>query len=336
MSGNAVTALQAAVREVRATRRNVVVLASSGSEETHLTGMLCDLGDLILVGVPVLPTAMGLVLAGQYPIVDATDVQLASIIPDLEVISSLRYRTGGVTTMPLLVLASVGGRATTHYMRTAWGALCRIPGLKVAVPTTAQDVEDMVRAAVRERGPVALLLDADLMGPPWGARNSSGQARYDVGVPLPLMRARIVLPGEDVTVVTMGWSVDLARQAIRRMRTKASVELIDLRVLAPWDRDTVLSSVEKSGRVVVVDEDGHGCGLAAEVLASVAEVYPPILIAPPQRVTRTDVPIGSAAHLVPPTLPSMKAIGSAITRVLAFAPRRDDGHHERDDPRATR
>lgn len=313
-----------AVRDVQARDPRLVVLEAANATETGLQGVLHGLADDSAAATSPLPLAVGLALAGRRPLIDATGTNLSSLLADLETIASLRYRTGGMATMPMVILVRVGGRGSPHYERCQWGALCRIPGLKVALPVTTHDLEEMLRGAQRERGPVVLLLDADLLGPPWGEHRQHSEPRpmsREPSVAQPLVRARVVLTGDEVTLVTLGLSVDLARQAIRRMRARAGVELIDLRVLAPWDRDTVLTSVEKTGRLVVVDEDGHGFGLAAEIMASVTEVYPPILQAPPQRVTRADVPIATAEHLIAPTLPTAKAISTAITRVMTIAPR---------------
>ncbi len=284
-----------------------------------------------------LPFALGIALSGRRLIVDATAVSLGALVHDLEMLASMRYRTGGTTRVPMVVLARIGGTDSAHYERCQWGALCRIPGLRVAVPATVGDLDAMFGAAERERGPVVLLLHADLLGPPWGLpahavttslRPSAAPFRDSVtrgpgtrDLPQhdlnPLVRARIVLPGEDVTVVACGADLHLAVQAIRRMRGRAHVELIDLRVVAPWDRDTVLASVEKTGRLVVIDEDGHGFGLAAEIQATVSEMHPAILRAPAQRVTRADVPTAPVAHLLGPTLPTTRAISTAITKTLA-------------------
>ncbi len=309
------------VRDLQARDPNLMVLEVPDTTTTGLPGVLRSLADDTAADSPPLPRALGLVLAGRRVLIDATGTQLGPLVTDVETLASLRYRTGGVATAPILILARIGGPTSGCFERAQWGALCRIAGLKVAVPVTTLDLDDMVRSAMRERGPVMLLLDSDLLGPPWGALHPQPAAAREQTATQALVRARVVLPGDEVTLVTAGSGVDLSRQALRRMRARAGVELIDLRVLAPWDRDTVLTSVEKTGRLVVVDEDGHGFGLAAEIMASVAEVYPPILQAPPQRVTRAEVPIATVEHLITPTLPTAKAIGAAINRVMAIAPR---------------
>ncbi|MBU6278283.1 MAG: hypothetical protein KGN78_03470 [Actinomycetales bacterium] len=313
--------LLSTVRDMQARDPRLVTMAVTDTTELSLPGVLNGLAPDIAATTPALPVAVGMALAGRRPLVDATSVPMSSLLVDLETIASLRYRTGGMATIPMVILVRIGGRTTSHYERCQWGALCRIPGLKVALPVTTQDLEEMLRSSLRERGPVVLLLDADLLGPPWGEGSEPQAASRESVAPSPLARARVVMAGDEVTLVTLGAGVAVARQAIRRMRARAGVELIDLRVLAPWDRDAVLSSVEKTGRLVVVDEDGHGFGLAAEIMASVTEVYPPILQAPTQRVTRADVPTAPCAHLITPTLPMAKAISAAISRVMSIAPR---------------
>jgi pyruvate dehydrogenase E1 component beta subunit len=309
------------VRDLQDRDARLMVLQARDTTQIGLPGVLDAVADDVAAATPALPRALGLALTGRRPVVDATGTQLSLLIADLETIASLRFRTGGIATMPMVILARIGGRGSAHYERCQWGALCRIAGLKVAVPVTTQDLDEMLRSALRERGPVVLLLDGDLLGPPWGQRTESPGSSQEQSAPQPLVRARVVLPGDEVTLVTFGAGVELARQGIRRMRARAGVELIDLRVLAPWDRDTVLASVEKTGRLVVVDEDGHGFGLASEIMAAVAELHPPILQAPPQRVTRAEVPTAPTEHLITPTLPTPRAISAAITRVMTAAPR---------------
>jgi pyruvate/2-oxoglutarate/acetoin dehydrogenase E1 component len=309
------------VRDMQDRDARLLVIQSRNATEIGPPGVLQTLADDVASVTPALPRAIGLALAGRRPLVDATGTPLSLLLADLEAIASLRFRTGGIATIPMVILARIGGRGSAHYERCQWGALCRIAGLKVAVPATSADLDEMLRSSLRERGPVVLLLDGDLLGPPWGQRTEWQSGSRGQSAPQPLVRARVVLPGDEVTLVTLGAGVELAHQGIRRMRARAGVELIDLRVLAPWDRDTVLASVEKTGRLVVVDEDGHGFGLASEIMASVAELHPPILQAPPQRVTRADVPTAPTQHLITPTLPTPRAISAAITRVMSAAPR---------------
>ena len=309
------------VRDMQDRDGRLLVLQSRHATQHGLPGVLQAVTEDLGSVTPALPRALGVALAGRRPLVDATGTALSSLLADLETIASLRFRTGGIATIPMVILARIGGRGSAHYERCQWGALCRIAGLKVAVPATTADLDEMLRSSLRERGPVVLLLDGDLLGPPWGQSTESPSASRGQLAPQPLVRARVVLPGDEVTLVTLGAGVALAYQGIRRMRARAGVELIDLRVLAPWDRDTVLASVEKTGRLVVVDEDGHGFGLASEIMASVAELHPPILHAPPQRVTRAEVPTAPTEHLITPTLPTPRAISAAITRVMTLAPR---------------
>lgn len=141
-------------------------------------------------------------------------------------------------------------------------------------------------------------------------------------VTVPIGKARVVREGNDVSVVTVSLSVHHALDVAEKLESEGiGVEVVDLRSLVPLDREAILASVGKTGRLVVVDEDYHSFGMSGEVIATMAETDPGLLRSAPQRVAVPDVPIPYAHHLEYAVLPRQDRIEKAIRGVLGASPR---------------
>jgi pyruvate/2-oxoglutarate/acetoin dehydrogenase E1 component len=156
-----------------------------------------------------------------------------------------------------------------------------------------------------------------VMGLPWMAKNPRATADVPDGDYLvPIGKAQVVREGSDVTVVTLSLSVHHALDVADKLSADIDIEVIDLRSLVPLDRDTVLTSVAKTGRLVIVDEDYQSYGLSGEIAATVTDVDPGMLRAPVARVANPDIPLPYARPLEYAVLPRQDRIEAAIHRLM--------------------
>ncbi|HUO45829.1 MAG TPA: pyruvate dehydrogenase (acetyl-transferring) E1 component subunit alpha [Acidimicrobiia bacterium] len=233
----------------------------------------------------IIGSAIGMAIAGARPI---AEIQFDGFVyPAFDQIVShlgrFRYRTRGSVSMPVVVRfpngAGIG--AHEHHCDSPEAYFVHAPGLVVICPSTATDAKGLLAAALAGDNPVIFLEPKVLYR---AAREEVPVDHYTI----PIGRARLRREGEDLTLVTYGGMVPVALEAVAR--SGASVDVIDLRTLFPWDRDTVLTSVEKTGRLLLVQEPQTTAGVAAEVAAVVAEKAMYSLTAPIVRVGGFDTP----------------------------------------------
>jgi pyruvate/2-oxoglutarate/acetoin dehydrogenase E1 component len=211
----------------------------------------------------IMGAAVGMGLAGLKPVVEMRVVDFALCAMD-EIVNQAakaRYMFGGQGRVPLVARMPVGlwsGSAAQHSQSLeAWFA--HVPGLVVVAPATPQDNHSLLTAAIACGDPVIYMEHKEL----WGLQADVADE------PVPLGKARVLREGKDVTLVTWSRTVHAALEAAKRCR--ASVEVVDLRTLWPWDRETVLASAAKTGRLLVVHEAVQVGGFGAEIAATVAE-----------------------------------------------------------------
>ncbi|HEV8635536.1 MAG TPA: alpha-ketoacid dehydrogenase subunit beta [Chloroflexota bacterium] len=255
--------------------------------------------------------ALGAALFGRRPIVEVSFGEFlpAAMNQLINQAPNLRYMTGGSARAPVVVRTRVGdgpyGGHPQDY--SAWFA--HVPGWKVVMPATPADAAGLMRAAVRDDDPVLFFEPMSLAHAPRGAVPTGEHV-------VPIGRAALARPGRDATVVALGAMVPLALRAAERLAAEgAGVEVIDLRSLRPWDEETVLDSVRRTGRLVTVHEAWTQGGFGAEVAATVAERALDHLASPVVRVGALPVPIPSGA-LRPHALPNAERIVEALRAVL--------------------
>lgn len=231
--------------------------------------------------------------------------------------ATLRWRSQGAFSCPMVVRVPIGGYLTGG---SIWHSQCgesifaHLPGLLIAMPSRTSDAAGLLRSALELEDPVLFLEHKHLLRQPY-TRDPFPPASFRV----PFGRARIVAPGDDLTVVTYGATVELARQAAVRLAAEgAGIELVDLRSLVPWDHELVAESVARTGRVLVVHEDTLTCGFGAEVAAWVGEHCFADLDAPVVRVGATDTPVAYEPTLERAILPQVDTIEQAARRLLEF------------------
>jgi pyruvate dehydrogenase E1 component beta subunit len=182
------------------------------------------------------------------------------------------------------------------------------PGLKLVLPSTPYDAKGLMKTAIRDNNPVVFFYHKRLIG----MQGEIPEEEYTI----PFGQADIKREGTDVTVVATSFMVQLALGVAKELEGRISVEVVDPRTLEPLDIETIVASVKKTGRLVVVDEDTLRCGVTSEIITQVLENAFDYLDAPPQRVAAANLPI-AAGFMEEHVLPQPKAILAAIEKVMA-------------------
>lgn len=265
------------------------------------------LSELGFVGV-----GIGAALGGVRPIVEIMTVNFSLLALDqiVNTAAALRHMSGGQFSIPLVVRMATGaGRqlAAQHsHSLECWYA--HIPGIKVLAPATVEDAYGMLVTALEDPDPVVIFEHVQLYGT---------SADVDALVPTDIHRAVVRRTGRDVTLITYGGSLPKALDAADRLSVDGvGCEVVDLRVLRPLDTQTIIESVEKTHRAVVIDEGWRTGSLAAEVSARLAEEAFYDLDAPVLRVCSAEVPIPYPRHLEQAALPQVSTIVDAVNRMF--------------------
>jgi len=255
---------------------------------------------------------IGAALAGLRPIVEVMTINFSLLALDQVVnnAAALRYMSGGQFSVPLVVrMATGGGRqlAAQHaHSLEVWYA--HVPGIKAVAPATVADARGMLLSALKDPDPVFVFEHATLY-PLEGELEENG---------LPLGRAAVRRGGTDVSLVTYGGSLWKTIDAADQLAGEGvDAEVIDLRSLRPLDLETILQSLAKTHRVVVVDEGWRTGSLAGEVGMQISEQGFDLLDWPPQRVCSVEVPMPYAKHLEDAALPSAERIAAVVREMLA-------------------
>jgi pyruvate dehydrogenase E1 component beta subunit len=255
---------------------------------------------------------IGAALGGMRPIVEIMTVNFSLLALDQIVnhAALLRHMSGGQFSVPLVVRMATGAgrRVAAQHSHSLEGWLAHIPGIKVVAPATVQDARFMLAAALREPDPVFVCEHIMLY---------TIQGEVDEAAPTELGKAVVRRPGTDVTLITYGGSLPKTLQAADELaRDKIEVEVIDLRSLRPLDTPTILASVGKTHRAVIVDEGWRTGSVAAEISAQIMEGAFYELDAPVARVCSAEVPMPYAGHLEDAALPQVGTIVSTVREMM--------------------
>ncbi len=262
-------------------------------------GLIEEFGSARVRNIPlseatIVGCGVGAAAAGLRPVVDLMVSSFFYITMDqlANQAAKLRYMSGGQIQLPIVYFAATGGAgsAAAQHSESPHPTFIQQAGLKVVMPSTPADAKGLMLAAVRDPNPVVYLQEASL----GGTRGPVPDGPFEV----PLGKAAVRRAGSDVTVVAVGRTVGVALAVAGELDDEGvSVEVIDPRTLYPWDAETVLNSVVRTGRLVVLDTARQSCGFAAEVIAAVCTEVFGSLAAPPSRVTTPDVPMPFAPQL---------------------------------------
>jgi len=261
--------------------------------------------------------AVGTAIAGFRPVVELYMAEFMLVAMDQVVNEANRfhYMSKGQVKVPLVLKAGYGftcGWAGQH-TGTIYGMFTGVPGLKVVVPATAADAKGLMTAAIRDDNPVCYfhhyLLTLEHGDVPDGEHV------------VPLGRANVVREGADVTIVAIGWCLGKALAAAEQLAANGvEAEVIDPRTVAPLDTDTILASVAKTGRLVVVDQSTRHGSVAAVIAAEVADAGFGSLKAPVKLVTALDATVPYSEPMEAYLLPDEAKVADAVHQVLGNAP----------------
>jgi pyruvate dehydrogenase E1 component beta subunit len=260
---------------------------------------------------------IGAALGGMRPIVEIMTVNFSLLALDQIVnnAATLLHMSGGQLAVPLVIRMTTGAgrQLAAQHSHSLEGWYAHIPGLKVLAPATLEDARGMLWSALEDPNPVLLFEHGSLYG-------VEGELDADAGA-VPIDRAAVRRPGRDVSLLAYGGTLGKALAAAETLAGEGvSAEVVDLRTLRPLDSETILGSVARTHRAVVVDEGWRSGSLAAEVMARIVEGAFYELDAPPARVCSAEVPMPYAKHLEEAALPQAAQIVEAVRRVLRAAP----------------
>lgn len=254
---------------------------------------------------------IGAAMAGVRPVIDLMVGTFTYVAMDqlYNQAAKLRYMSGGQAKIPLVIMATSGARgsAAAQHSDSPYPLFMSAPGIKVVIPSTPYDAKGLMKAAIRDDNPVLFFEPLALLG----EKGEVPEGDYVV----PLGVAEIKRPGSDVTIVTVGNMVKVALTAAMQLADRGiDAEVVDVRSVRPLDERTILDSVRKTHRLVVVDE-ARQPGLAAEVSARAAEQAFDALVAPIARVTAPNVPMPFSPPLEKAVVPNAERV-TAVTAAL--------------------
>ena len=279
-------------------------------------GMLEEFGPERVRDTPLSESAfvgagIGAALAGMRPIVEVMTVNFSLLALDQIVNTAALYQhmSGGQFNVPVVIRMTTGAgrQLAAQHSHSLEGWYAHIPGLKVLAPGTIEDARWMLTPALEDPDPVIIFEHA-------GLYNMDGDPSDG---PVDILTASIRRPGSDVSLITYGGSVPKAIEASRDLDEEGiSADVLDLRVLRPLDKATILKSVATTHRVVIIDEGWKTAGLSAEIAAIIAEEAVWDLDAPIERVCTAEVPIPYARHMEQAALPQVPVIVNAAKRLV--------------------
>ena len=321
---NMVEAINSALREEMERDSRIVILGEDVGKEGGVfrvtDGLQEKFGPDRVVDTPlaelgIVAVAFGMALNGLRPV---PEIQFEGFLyPCLDQINNhlgrIRTRSRGRFTCPLVIRVPYGGgiHAPEHHSDSPEAILAHIPGIKVVIPSTPSEAKGLLLSSMRDPDPVVFM-------EPKRIYRAIREEVPDGDNAIPLGKARLVQEGKDVTVVVWGAMVREVVSAAQQLKEeKVEMEIIDLRTISPIDSETIVTSIRKTGRGVIVHEAPKTCGMGAELIALINEKAFLSLQAPIERVTGFDIPVPlpKTEHYY---LVNTKRIAMAVKKVMSF------------------
>jgi pyruvate dehydrogenase E1 component beta subunit len=289
-------------------------------------GLIQEFGPERIIDTPIsemgfMGVGVGAAMTGLRPIVEIMFVDLIGCCYDqvMNQAAKMHYMMGGQFDLPLVIRTaygthgfkrSYGGGAAAQHSQTLYAVLAHIPGLKVVVPSTAYNAKGLTISAIRDNGPVVMMEHKFLGG---AAKGPVPEEAYA----LPIGKAEVVRPGRDITLCGIGRMTHVCLDAAAQLAGDGiDAEVVDVLTLAPLDEATILDSVSRTHRLIVVDEDTPTASMARDIAARVAEKGFDWLDAPIKTVTAPDTPVPFAAVLENLYVPKPEDVTAAAREML--------------------
>jgi 2-oxoisovalerate dehydrogenase E1 component beta subunit len=324
---NVVTAIHDALHDEMAADDRLVVLgediAVRGGVFRVTQGFLDEFGEGRVIDTPlaeggIIGVAVGMALHGLIPV---AEIEFADFIHPafdqmVSEVSKMRYRTNGDFGLPMVIRAPYGGgvHGALYHSQSIEALYGHIPGIKVVVPSTPADAAGMLRSAIADPDPVLFLEHKRTYRL---IKGDVPDGRFEV----PIGKADVKRAGDDLTAIAYGLMLHQSLEAAVRLEEEegVSVEVVDVRTISPLDRETILTSVRKTGKAMVVYEDNRTYGAGAEIVATIAEEAMFDLDAPLVRIGGPDVPaMGFATNLEHAFMPDTDRIHAAMLELARF------------------
>ena len=281
-------------------------------------GLMPEFGRERVIDTPItesaiIGTAAGAALTGLRPVAELMFVDFMGVCFDqiFNQAAKFRYMFGGEAVTPLTIRTMYGGglRAASQHSQCLYPIFTHIPGLKVVIPSTPYDAKGLLVQSIRDDDPVIFFENKTMY-------DDSGEVPDDLYT-IPFGEANFTREGKDVTLISMGKTVQLCNQVADELKKdKISCKVLDLRTLSPLDEDSVLEAAEETGRVVIVDESYPRCNIATDISALICEKAFSSLKAPIKMVTPPHTPVPFSPALEDLYLPSATKVKSAIQATL--------------------
>ncbi len=299
---------------------------SSGEREASggifgvTAGLLPKFGEHRVLDTPIsentiVGMAAGASLAGKRGIAEIMFADFLGLALDqtMNQAAKFRYMSGGKATCPVVVRVpyGCGMNMAAQHSQTMYQIITSVPGLKVVMPSNPADAKGLLTTAIRDEDPVVFFEHKAM----YGRKGEVPEGEYAV----PFGQAAVMNEGDDATIIAMGRMVVFAEKALPKLAEAGiNCDLIDLRTTSPLDEDTILDSVEKTGRVVVIDECPPRCSIASDIAGFIASHGFSSLKAPVQQVTAPHAPIPFARELERAYVPGPEAIIAAVQNVVDY------------------
>ena len=304
---------EAIAEEMRRDERVFILgedVAEAGTPFKVTSGLVEEFGTQRVLDTPIsepgfMGMAVGAAMTGMRPIVDLMFGDFIYLIMDqlANQAAKQHYMSGGALTVPLVVRTNMGAtrRSAAQHSQSLQALVAHIPGLKVAIPSTPYEVKGLMKAAIRDNNPVVIFEDKL-------SYQMKGEVPEEEYI-IPLGQASVVSQGTDISLIATSSMVQVCQAAaVALARQGISAEVISVRTIAPLDDATLVNSVKKTGRAIVVDQGHQSLGVTSEIVARLNEQAFYYLDAPLTRIGAMDVPIPFSPALEDLTVPTVEGV----------------------------
>lgn len=297
------------------------MIDSWGGVMSVTKGLIQEFGPTRVRDTPITESAfvgagVGAAMTGLRPVVELMFIGFMGVTLDqiTNQAAKMRYMFGGKANVPMVIRTTIGAgfRAAAQHSDSTYSTFVHCPGLKVLAPATPYDAKGLLISAIRDDDPI-IFCENKLL---YDTKGSVPEESYSI----PLGQADIKRTGEDVTIVAMSRMVLVALEAADELASRGiESEVVDLRSLSPWDEQTLVDSIEKTGRLVVIDEDNPRCSMASDVAALAATQALPYLDAPVSMITPPHTPVPFSPPLEDFYVPDAARVVSNVESMFATA-----------------